>query len=158
MSIIEACSTEALGASQREYCSMLIFLWLVSSVFQYHFITYSISRRSSSATGHLAQSKTFLQWQLHFGKTFTRVWGYDSVAECLPDIHRALSLTPNGDFFFPRENSNCNMTFKDSWGYFIDIVIFYRCVHTFMYPDLLAYLCAYGGQRSHLLFSTLLTD
>lgn len=75
------CSTEASGDSQRGLCSMFICLWLVSSVFHYCFILYSISRRSSSATGQLAQSKIFFQGQLHFWKAFTRVWGYLSVAE-----------------------------------------------------------------------------
>lgn len=64
--------------------------------------------------------------------------------------------------FFPREKGNCSMTFRDSWGCFIDTVIFYRCVHDcvhgFMYPGLRADSCACGGQRSRLVFFTLLTD
>lgn len=54
------------------------------------------------------------------------------------------------------------MTFRDRWGYFIDTVTFCRCehdcVHAFACPDILAYLCAYGRQRSPLVLSTWLTD
>lgn len=106
----------------------------------------------------IIQHQTFLQRQMHFER-HSPGSGDGAQGQCACQTFIRLWASPQVLVFYLRKNSNCNMTFRDSWGYFIAIVICYvsLCLSVYMHFCVFAYSRVCGDRRP-LVLSTLLAD
>lgn len=143
---------------------LLIFLWLVplpSCTSSFHVLLLEGLQLLAIPTPRrtlleIIQHKMFLQRQLHFER-HSQGSGDGAQWQCACKAFIRVWASPQVLVFFLRENSNWNMTFRDSWGYFIAIIIcsVSGCLSAYMHFCMFAYSCVCGDQRS-LVFSTLL--